>query len=127
MAIGGIMLVVVAAGNASRWVRIEDNALEVATAWRRQRIRYADIARIEPWRRGLPRVLRVLVPLLAAGGHLTAAGGLMLTRDSTGVCLKLTDGRSIVIQREAFEKPLRRLLHVLKKKGVPMAAEGEKI
>lgn len=75
----------------------------------------------------LPRVLRVLVPLLAAGGHLTAAGGLMLTRDSTGVCLKLTDGRSIVIQREAFEKPLRRLLHVLKKKGVPMAAEGEKI
>jgi hypothetical protein len=125
MAIGGLVLVAVAAGNASRWLRIEDNALEVATAWRRQRIRYADITRIDPWRRGLPRWLRVLAPLLAAGGHPTAAGGLMLARDSTGVCLKLTDGRNIVVQNEAFEKPLRRLLHVLKKKGVPAAAEKE--
>jgi hypothetical protein len=125
MAIGGLVLVAVAAGNASRWVRIEDNALEVATAWRRQFIRYADIARIAPWRRGLPRWLSVIAPLLAAGGHLTAAGGLMLARDSTGVCLKLTDGRNIVVQNEAFEKPLRRLLYVLKKKGVPTAAEEE--
>jgi hypothetical protein len=125
MAIGGLVLVAVAAGNASRWLRIEDDALEVATAWRRQRIRYAEIARIDPWRRGLPRWLRVFVPLLVAGGHPTAAGGLMLARDSTGVCLKLTDGRNIVVQNEAFEKPLRRLLHVLKKKGVPTAAEEE--
>ncbi|PTM41574.1 hypothetical protein [Bosea sp. 124] len=125
MALGGLVLVAVAAENTSRLVRIEDDALEVATAWRRQLIRYADIAWIEPWRRGLPRVLRVLAPLLAASGHLTAAGGLMLARDSTGVGLKLADGRSIVIQREAFEKPLQRHLHVLKKKGVPMAAEGE--
>lgn len=125
MAIGSLVLVTVAAGNASRWLRIEDDALEVATAWRCQRIRYLDIAQIKPWRRGLPRWLRALAPLLAASGQPTAAGGLMLARDSTGVCLTLADGQNIVIQNEAFEKPLRRLLHVLKKKGVPTAAKGK--
>ncbi len=124
MAIGGLVLVGVAAGNASRWIRIEDNALEVATAWRRERIGYDDIARVDPWRRGLPRIMYVLAPLLAAGGRLTAAGSVMLARASTGVCLRLTDGRSIVIQKEAFEAPLRRLLRLLKKKGVTTTTGG---
>lgn len=126
MAIGGIVLVAIAAGNASRWIRIGDDALEVATAWRREHIRYADIVRIAPWRRGLPRALRRLTPLLAAGGRLTAAGALVLARDSTGISLTLADGRSVVIENEAFEAPHRRLVQVLKRKGTAMALQEDR-
>ena len=68
---------------------------------------------MQSWRRGLPRPLRNLAPFLAAGGHFSAAGALTLARDSTGIRQILAEGRSIVIEKDAFEKPLRRLVQVL--------------
>jgi hypothetical protein len=70
--------------------------------------------------------LRNLAPFLAAGGHFSAAGALMLARDSTGIRLILAEGRSIVIEEDAFGKPLRRLVQVLKRRGVVMTSQGER-
>lgn len=125
MAIGGIFLVVIAAGNASRWFRIGDHVLEVVTAWRHDQILYADIVRIEPWRRGLPPVLHSLVPFLVAGGRFTAAGALVLARDSTGTKLVLADGRSMVIENEVFGIKPRRLVQLLKRQGVAKPMQGK--
>jgi len=118
LAIGSLAILFTSARYASFWLRIDDDGLYVTSAGRVQFVPYGQIVRAEPYRRGLPRWMRALTPLLAAAGHHAAAGAVILARDSTGIRLRLADGGSIVIRRDAFEKPYRRILRALKAHGV---------
>jgi hypothetical protein len=118
MAIGSLAILAVSAHSASAWLRIEDEGLRLASVRRVQLIPYGTIVKVEPYRRGLPAWMRALVPWLAATGRYSAAGAIALARDSTGVRLRLADGRSAIIPRDGFEKPYRQALAALAAHGL---------
>ncbi|MDP4034273.1 MAG: hypothetical protein Q8P60_15770 [Pseudorhodobacter sp.] len=72
------------------------------------------------WRRVLPQVLRMAVPFLPPG----PAGLILLARDSTGVELRLMDGRSVRVPREHFVKGEAQLLKAVGRHGVPHLSGG---
>ncbi|MDO8878079.1 MAG: hypothetical protein Q8M24_26410 [Pseudolabrys sp.] len=118
LAFGSLAILVVAAHRASAWLCIEDEGLRVASVHQVQSIPYGTIVSVEPYRGGLPAWVRALVPWLAATGRYSAAGAIALARDSTGVRLRLADGRSAVIPREGFEMPFRQAIAALAGHGV---------
>lgn len=118
LALGSLAIVAVAAHRASAWIRIEDEGLRLTSARQIQHIPYGAIVSIELYRGGLPAWVRALVPWLAATGRYTAAGAIALARDSTGVRLRLANGRSAVISRDGFERPYRQVLAALVAHGV---------
>ena len=118
----------IAAGSAAFGLRLTDTTVEVDT-WRRcVRLAWHDIAQATAYRRGLPTWLRRLGPLLAAGNP-TAAGALMLARDSIGTVLHARDGRRFVIPLDGFETGHAALLRALAAQGLarpPTPARREK-
>ncbi len=122
MAAFSASLLVVGVKYASFRLVIEEDGLRLTTARARRFIPFEAIASVAPWKRGLPKFVRSLVPLLLAMGRPGPAGAVMLARDTTGIALKLTDGTSIKITADAFEKNTKRLLKVLRERGVGFEA-----
>lgn len=118
MAAGSASLLVVGVKYASFRLVIEDDGLRLTTARTRRFIPYDAITSVAPWKRGLPKFVRGLVPLLLAMGRPGPAGAIMLARDTTGIELKLTDGKPVRITADAFEKNTKRLLKVLRERGI---------
>ena len=106
---------------ASFWLVIEDGDLRISRFGSVRVVPFSSIAEVRPMRRGLPKWFCWLTPVLIAAGKFGAAGALVLARDSTGFTLALDDGTEISISQEAFEKHARRVLSVLRKKGVEFA------
>lgn len=103
---------------AAFWLVIEPEGLRIGQNSGERFILFSEIISIDPFRRGLPGWLRWLAPLMVIAGKTSAAGALLLARDTTGISLILRDGSSVDIAQEAFEKPLRRVLNALKKNHV---------
>lgn len=122
MALLSALILAVGGQHASFRLVVEDDGIRLTTARSRRSIPYDSIASVSPWRRGLPKFIKGLVPVLLMMGKPGPAGAVMLARDSTGVELKLTDGTSIRISADAFEKNTSRLLKVLKEKGIGFEA-----
>ena len=114
-----LALLAVGAAGACLRVTIGAEGLTVAGLRRVERAAWDGIAGWRRWRRGLPRWMRALAPVLPP----TAAGAVLLARDSTGVELCLADGRRLRLPREGFERGEARLLRALRDHGVPQMAE----
>ena len=115
-------LLVVGIKYASFRLVIEADGLRLTTARARRFIPYDGIVSVAPWKRGLPRFVRGLVPLLLMMGNPGSAGAIILARDTTGFELKLTDGKPVRITADGFEKNTKRLLKVLRGRGVSFEA-----
>lgn len=128
MAVFSLAILAIASVHAAYWVVIEGDGLHVADFKGERRVPFADIVSVEPYRRGLPRFIRWLTPLLIASGRYTQAGAVLLARDTTGMRLVVGAAQdannrkdSIVVTEEGFEQPFRRIVAALKKHGVPFA------
>lgn len=110
-------LVILWAGAASACfaVSVGDDGLTVAGMGRTRSPAWDEIAGWRRWRRGLPRFLRFLAPFLSP----TAAGAVLLARDSTGVELCLADGSRLRLPHEGFERGEARVIEALREHGVP--------
>ena len=113
-------ILVVSASYASFWLDIKQDGLHLYSLRQDRFISFSNISRVVPFRRGLPRWIRWLTPLFILSGRYTAAGAVILARDTTGFSMCLTDGSTIHIDVSAFEKPAKKILQTLRKKGVPI-------
>lgn len=118
-------ILVIAASYASFWLDIEQDGLHLYSLRQDRFISYSNITRVVPFRRDLLRWVRWLTPLLVLSGRYTAAGAVLLARDTTGFSMCLTDGSTINIDVSAFEKPAKIILNALRKKGVPIEINGK--
>ncbi len=104
--------------NRAAWsLVIERDGLRIATAFGERAIGFSEITRVEPYRRGLPRWLTRLVPLLAALGAYTAAGSVQLARATTGLRLHLASGSPVIIEKEGLEQPFKHVREALARWG----------
>ncbi|MFP1631638.1 hypothetical protein ACLB6G_07875 [Zhengella sp. ZM62] len=110
---------------AAFWLVIEPDRLQINRLEGHRAIRFADIARVSPFRRGLPKWMRWITPALIAAGKFGPAGAILLARDTVGITLTLRDGSRISIASEAFESPMRRLIKALGKNGIPIMADNQ--
>lgn len=114
MGLVSLLILRVGARNAGFWLKIEEDALHLhRNASLQRRIPYSSIQRTSPYRKGLPKWMRLLTPLLVATGRYGAAGAILVARDSTGIELHLEDGSTEVIEQDGFEQPYRALLETL--------------
>lgn len=121
MALFFASLIVVGWHYDCRAVTIRDAALEIETGRQNMTLPYASIARVAPWRRGLPKWLRALAPLTLSLGSPGTAGAIMLARDSSGFALERAGGRPVVIPADAFRDGARAILAACMAHGVPVA------
>lgn len=110
----------VGAASACLAVSVGNAGLTVAGMGRTRSPAWEEIAGWRHWRRGLPRFLRFLAPFLSP----TAAGAVLLARDSTGVELCLADGSRLRLPHEGFERGEARVLDALRDHGVPRLKGG---
>ncbi|PLX37056.1 MAG: hypothetical protein C0606_11090 [Hyphomicrobiales bacterium] len=111
------------AHSAAFWVVLKPDGLQVNTLSNARAVPFRAIRQVRPYRRGLPRWIRWLTPLLIATGRYTAAGAVLLARDATGIVLALTDGSDVSLPQDAFEKPLRKIVATLRKHDVKFVSE----
>ncbi|MCC0028522.1 MAG: hypothetical protein H6889_16370 [Brucellaceae bacterium] len=109
---------------AAFWMLVEADGLQVNRLEGHRTIPFTDIARVSPFRRGLPKWIRRLTPALVAAGKFGPAGAILLARDTVGITLTLRDGSQIPIASEAFEKPMRSLLKALGKNGIAITPDN---
>lgn len=107
------LILVQSANKAAYHLLIDATGMTVVSACSIRRIEYSDVLRIEPYRRGLPRWMVGLQPLLVSLGAFTAAGSLRLARDTTGIKVHLAEGPPIRIEREGFEHPFEEVRKIL--------------
>ncbi len=118
MALAGVALLAVGAWHASFWLELLPDRL-ILHDWRRElRLQAAEIARVAPWRRGLPGWVTVgIAPALAMAGRPGQAGPLRLARDTTGLALCRADGTGFHIALDGLGAGRRRLLAWLSANG----------
>lgn len=122
MAAGSSFLLFVGA-TASRFrLRIDEDGLLLTRLSGETRLPWPEMIGWKPWRRGLPEVVRKVVPFLPPG----SAGAILLARDSTGIEVHLQDGRRYRLPREGFEHGHKQLLHAFVAQGVPRMSKGIK-
>ena len=117
------LILVVAARYGSFWLTLETEGLHLHSLRQDRFIPYNQITRVAPFRRGLPHWLKWLTPLFILSGRYTAAGAVLLARETTGFSLCLADGSIISIDESAFESSARKILKTLKKKGVTIEVD----
>ena len=120
LALLSVYILVVAARYASYWILIEENGLTICSTKQERFLSFEEIKEVIPYRKGLPKWLKYLTPLMVLTGKYTAAGAVLLARDTTGMSIKLQDGTSVNIPSEAFEKPFKKILKVLHEHAVPI-------
>jgi hypothetical protein len=118
------LILVVAARYGSFWLTLETEGLHLHSLRQDRFIAYSKITRVTSFRRGLPRWLKCLTPLLILSGRYTAAGAVLLARDTTGFSLCLADGSIISIDESAFASSARKILKTLKKNGVTIEVDS---
>ncbi len=120
MALAGLAILIIAGRHACYWLTIEGDGLRIAKARGERSIPFSKIVAVEPYRRGLPRWMRALAPLLVATGKFTAAGAILVSRDTTGMALRLADGSAEIIAEQGFEKPYGKVVAALRGRSVPV-------
>lgn len=113
--IAPLALLWIAAANACFWLVVGPEGLTIGRMWRRDRIGWDEISGWQPWQRGLPRVLLQIAPFLSP----TAAGAVLLARDSTGIDLLLRNGSRRRLPREGFEPELAQVARAIAERGLP--------
>lgn len=129
LSLGGIAILYIANGYAQFWLKIEGDGLLIHSAKGQCFVRYGDIENVAPYRRGLPGWMHKLAPILALFGKYNAAGAIMVSRDETGMLIRLRDGTTHKIAQDAFEKPFRKVLKAFRQHGVrldPVFFEGSR-
>lgn len=122
MAAGSSFLLFVGATANCFRLRIDEDGLLLTRLTGETRLLWPEMIGWKPWRRGLPGVVRKVVPFLPPG----TAGAILLARDSTGIEVHLQDGRTYRLPREGFEHGHKQLLHALVAHGVPRMSKGIK-
>jgi len=84
--------------------------LHVDTGLAKYDILWNDILSASPWKRGLPRWMRRLTPILASMGYYTQAGAIALARDSSGIALERKGQKPFVISTDGFETNAQTLI-----------------
>jgi len=115
MAAGASVLLVVGAAASCFRMRIDEGGLVLSRLRGEIRLLWSEMLGWKRWRRGLPKVLRKVVPFLPPG----PAGAILLARDSTGVEVHLKDGRLFRVPRDAFAHGEVQLLQALSAHDVP--------
>lgn len=124
MAVFALIILGVATRYATYWVVIEADGLRIADIWEEKNVPYTSIERVEPYRRGLPGIIRLLTPLLIFSGRYTQAGAIVLARDTMGIRIVAKENAwSVVIVEEGFQGPFKRIVAALKKHGVLFVPE----
>lgn len=118
-----MFILVIAAKYASYWVVIEANGLRIGSVKEEKFVPFEQMEEVIPYRKGLPKWLKYLTPLMVLTGKYTAAGAVLLARDTTGMTIKLQDGTLVNIPSEAFEKPFKKILKVLRAHNIPVNSD----
>lgn len=113
------LILVHSANKAAYHLLIDATGMTVVSAWSTRRVEFSDVIGVEPYRRGLPRWMVGLQPLLVSLGAFTAAGSLRLARDTTGIRVHVAGQRPILIEREGFERPFADIRKVLANQASP--------
>ncbi len=107
------LLIVGASGSCFR-LRLEGRGLTLIRLQGTTILNWSDLIGWRRGRRGLPSVLRKLVPILPP----TPAGAILIARDSTGIELLVSDGRRVRIPHDGFEQGEAQLLKAMASSGV---------
>ena len=100
---------------------LDDAGLTLDTGWRHLSIPWSQITRVSLWRRGLPRWMRRLVPLLVASGNPGPAGAILLARDSHGMVIERATAPGVILPLGGFEAHLRALASAFQARAIPVA------
>ncbi|WP_229738033.1 hypothetical protein [Sinisalibacter lacisalsi] len=103
---------------APYWIVIERDGLRVRSAFTERVVPFADVLRVYPYRRAIPRWLTALAPMLAGSGNFGTAGALMLARPRKGIVIEHRGGQHIAIASDSFEKPMEQIMAALKANGL---------
>ncbi|GAA0310059.1 hypothetical protein [Rhodovulum strictum] len=120
MAAGGAALMAIGWRNGCYGLRILPDGFEFHGPRGIRIVPRAAVLAQRPWRRGLPGWMRALAPILPP----TAAGAILLARDSTGLTLELDGGARLNVPAEGFEPGLRALQRALRQGVVLLALCG---
>ncbi len=123
IALISLYILVIAVRFGCFWLVIEPDGLRISTVRGQRQVSFGQVESVRPFRKGLPRWMKALAPLLAMSGKYTAAGAIMLARDASGISLRLKDGSSVDINVDAFEQAAKRVIKTLRKQGIPVDAE----
>ena len=123
LALLSIFILVIAANYASYWIVIEAKGLTIFSAKEEKFLPFEQMEEVIPHRKGLPKWIRFLTPLMVLTGKYTAAGAVLLARDTTGMSIKLKNGTAINIPSDAFEKPFKKILKALRAHNIPVNSD----
>jgi hypothetical protein len=121
MALISSYMLVVAARYASYWIKIEAKGLMIHSIRAVKLIAFEQMTEVTPYRKGLPKWMGFLTPLLILSGKYTAAGAVVLARDTTGMTINLQAGSPVNIPMDSFEKASKKILKELHKHAVSIA------
>ncbi len=113
---------VIGALHAAYWIIIEPEVLVISSAFSRREVPFSTVKSVRRYRRGLPKWISFLVPLMIASGKTTAAGSVLLARDRTGMELELKDKRRISIADSGYDEEIIEILKALDRHNVKLAA-----
>lgn len=108
--------------HAAYWILIEPKALVISSAFSRREVPYSTIKSVRRYRRGLPKLISFMVPVMLASGQASGAGAVMLARDRTGMELVLKDKRRISIADGGYDEEIIEILQALDRHKVKLAA-----
>ena len=107
---------------SSYWIEIKPRKLIISSTFSVNEVPFKTIKRAKSYRRGLPKWLYLLMPLMLMKGQTAGAGSLLLTQKRTGIELVLKSGKSVSIADSGFEEEIIQILQALDKHGVKLAA-----
>jgi hypothetical protein len=111
---------------SSYWIEIKPRKLIISSTFSVHEVPFNTIKRVKSYRRGLPKWLYMLMPLMLMKGQVAGAGSLLLTQKRTGIELILKTGKSVSIADSGFEGEIIQILQALDKHGVKLAATYQK-
>ena len=121
-----VVILYFSARSASFWMVIGTDGLRVRSMWFDRELPFARIAHVEAYRWGLPAWVRLLAPLMAATGRYSAAGAVLLARDSHGLSIVMRDGTKTNIDADALEHVLKKAIAAMKRNGIRIGQDGER-
>jgi len=113
---------IIGALHAAYWILIEPKALVISSAVSRREVPFSTIKSVRRYRRGLPRWISFMAPLMLVNGQASGAGAVMLARDRTGMELVLKDKRRISIADSGYDEEIIEILQSLDRNKVKLAA-----
>lgn len=107
---------------ASYWIEIKRRKLVISSAFSMHQVPFKEIRRVKTYRRGLPKWLYLLTPLMIMKGQYGGAGSVLLARKRTGIELELKSGKSVSVSDSAYHEEIILILEALERNGVKLTA-----